>query len=167
MVSHDDASTGRCTTGQPFTPAPKELTMARLKSHGRMKTPVLVIVAAGLLIVMAGLFSCLNRATADNQDARRGKESICRGRRSPVPPPLPELPPLGGCASDPGRLAAPPVQRQAGTRGQGSRGDELHALPPGRQSARRASRCCQLAHAAGEHAHGLPGPHARGACAAS
>ncbi len=43
--------------------------MARLKSHGRMKTPFLVILVAGLFIVLAGLFSCLNRATADNQDS--------------------------------------------------------------------------------------------------
>ncbi len=50
--------------------------MARLKSHGRMKTPVLVIVAAGLLIVMAGLFSFLNRATADNQDPEGAKKAF-------------------------------------------------------------------------------------------
>jgi len=42
--------------------------MARLKSHGAMKTPVFVIFIAGLFIVLAGLFSCLNRATADSQD---------------------------------------------------------------------------------------------------
>jgi cytochrome c5 len=50
--------------------------MARLKSHGRMKTPVLVIVAAGLFIVLAGLSSFLNRATADNQDPEGAKKAI-------------------------------------------------------------------------------------------
>ena len=50
--------------------------MARPKSHGTMKTPVFVIFIAGLFIVLAGLFSCLNRATADNQDAEGAKKAF-------------------------------------------------------------------------------------------
>ena len=50
--------------------------MARLKSHGRMKTPALVIVVAGFFIVLAGLVSCLNRATADNQDTEGAKKAF-------------------------------------------------------------------------------------------
>ena len=50
--------------------------MARLKSHGAMKTPVFVIFIAGLFIVLAGLFSCLNRATAGNQDAEGAKKAF-------------------------------------------------------------------------------------------
>jgi len=50
--------------------------MARLKSHGRMKTPALVIVVAGFFIVLAGLFSCLNRAGADNQDTEGAKKAF-------------------------------------------------------------------------------------------
>ena len=50
--------------------------MARLKNHGRIKAPTLLIVAAGLVIVLAGLFSCLNRATADNQDAEGAKKAF-------------------------------------------------------------------------------------------
>jgi mono/diheme cytochrome c family protein len=41
-----------------------------------MKTPVLVIVAAGLFIVLAVLSSFLNRATADNQDPEGAKKAI-------------------------------------------------------------------------------------------
>ena len=52
--------------------------MARLKSHGRMKTPALVIVVAGFFIVLAGLFSCLNRATADNQDTEGAKKAFAQ-----------------------------------------------------------------------------------------
>jgi hypothetical protein len=52
--------------------------MARLKSHGRMKTPFLVVLVAGLFIVLAGLFSCLNRATADNQDAEGAKKAFAQ-----------------------------------------------------------------------------------------
>ena len=50
--------------------------MARLKNHGWTKAPALLIVAAGLVIVLAGLFSCLNRATADNQDAEGAKKAF-------------------------------------------------------------------------------------------
>ena len=50
--------------------------MARPKSHGTMKTPVFVIFIAGLFIVLAGLFSCLNRATAGNQDAEGAKKAF-------------------------------------------------------------------------------------------
>jgi hypothetical protein len=50
--------------------------MARLKSHERMKTPAIVIVVAGFFIVLAGLFSCLNRATADNQDTAGAKKAF-------------------------------------------------------------------------------------------
>ncbi len=50
--------------------------MARLKSHGAMKTPVFVIFIAGLFIVLAGLFSCLNRATADNQDSAGAQKAF-------------------------------------------------------------------------------------------
>lgn len=50
--------------------------MAGPKSHGAMKTPVFVIFIAGLFIVLAGLFSCLNRATADNQDAEGAKKAF-------------------------------------------------------------------------------------------
>jgi len=50
--------------------------MARPKSHGAMKTPVFVIFIAGLFIVLAGLFSCLNRATAGNQDAEGAKKAF-------------------------------------------------------------------------------------------
>ena len=50
--------------------------MARLKSHGRMKTPAFVIVVAGLFIILAGLFSCLNRAIADNQDTEGAKKAF-------------------------------------------------------------------------------------------
>ena len=50
--------------------------MARLKSHGRMKTPALVIVVAGIFIVLAGLLSCLNRATADNQDSAGAQKAF-------------------------------------------------------------------------------------------
>ena len=60
--------------------------MARLKSHGRMKTPFLVILVAGLFIVLAGLFSCLNRATADNQDAEGAKRHLPRPRKSSSTP---------------------------------------------------------------------------------
>ena len=50
--------------------------MARLKNHGQTKTLSLLIVAAGLVIVLAGLFSCLNRATAGNQDAEGAKKAF-------------------------------------------------------------------------------------------
>ena len=50
--------------------------MARLKNHGQTKSLPLLIVAAGLVIVLAGLFSCLNRATADNQDAEGAKKAF-------------------------------------------------------------------------------------------
>ena len=50
--------------------------MARLKNHGQTKSLSLLIVAAGLVIVLAGLFSCLNRATADNQDAEGAKKAF-------------------------------------------------------------------------------------------
>lgn len=52
--------------------------MARLQSHERMKTPALVIVVAGLFIVFAGLFSCLNRAAADNQDTEGAKKAFAQ-----------------------------------------------------------------------------------------
>jgi len=50
--------------------------MARLKNHGQTKSLSLLIVAAGLVIVLAGLFSCLNRATAGNQDAEGAKKAF-------------------------------------------------------------------------------------------
>jgi len=50
--------------------------MARLKNHGQTKALSLLIVAAGLVIVLAGLFSCLNRATAGNQDAEGAKKAF-------------------------------------------------------------------------------------------
>jgi hypothetical protein len=50
--------------------------MARLMKNGRMKTPSLVILATGLFIVLTGLFSCLNRATADNQDTEGAKKAF-------------------------------------------------------------------------------------------
>jgi len=52
--------------------------MARLKNHGRMKAPALLIVAAGLVIVLAGLFSGLNGAIADNQDAEGAKKAFAQ-----------------------------------------------------------------------------------------
>jgi len=50
--------------------------MAKLKNHGHTKALSLLIVAAGLVIVLAGLFSCLNRATAGNQDAEGAKKAF-------------------------------------------------------------------------------------------
>jgi len=50
--------------------------MARLQTRRRTKAPTLIIVAAGLFIVLAGLLSCLNRATADNQDADGAKKAF-------------------------------------------------------------------------------------------
>ena len=50
--------------------------MARLKNHGQTKTLALLIVAAGLVVVLAGLFSCLNRATAGNQDSEGAKKAF-------------------------------------------------------------------------------------------
>jgi len=52
--------------------------MARMQIHGPMKAPALFIVAAGLVIVLAGLFSCLNRATADNQDDEGAKKAFAQ-----------------------------------------------------------------------------------------
>ena len=50
--------------------------MAKLKNHGHTKALSLLIVAAGLVIVLAGLFSCLNRTTAGNQDAEGAKKAF-------------------------------------------------------------------------------------------
>jgi hypothetical protein len=50
--------------------------MSRIQNHGRMKAPAVLIAAAGLVIVLAGLFACLNRAAADNQDAAGAKKAF-------------------------------------------------------------------------------------------
>jgi hypothetical protein len=50
--------------------------MGKLRSHGRMEAPVLVLLVAGLFFVLAGLFSCLNRATADNQNSAGAQKAF-------------------------------------------------------------------------------------------
>ena len=146
----------------PSHPHAQGATMARLMNHGRMKTPALVILVAGLFIVLTGLFSCLNRATADNQDDAGAKKAFAEAAEVLFHPRCLNCHPAGDAPLIGNDSAAPPVQRQTRTRGQGGRTHELHALPPGDKPGRGASRSAQLAHAAGKHAHGLPGPHARG-----
>lgn len=50
--------------------------MARWKKHRQTKALFLLIAAAGLVIVLAGFFSCLNRATAGSQDAEGSKKAF-------------------------------------------------------------------------------------------
>ena len=111
--------------------------MARLKSHGRMKTPALVILVAGFFIVLAGLFSCLNRATADNQDTEGAKKAFAEAAEVLFHPRCMNCHPSGDAPTIRDDSQPHLFNVKRGPEGKGARGDELHAVSPGLESTRR------------------------------